>query len=145
MKTPDDIKKGLQHCKGANPCADCTYDRRDFPQCIIRLQSDALSLIRQLEAGLAQWEDVSASPGAVEDIARENYRLTQELEAVNRERDAAVKILFEHGECDGCKHLPKGAEEEPCISCNRSWMYEEDDNWEWQGVCPENMEVSTDA
>lgn len=78
MNAPEVIKKGLEHCKGANPCADCAYDRRDFPKCIIRLQSDALSLIQQLES---------------------------DLEVVKRERDAAVADLSVGViKCDVCKH-----------------------------------------
>lgn len=79
MNAPEVIKKGLEHCKGANPCADCAYDRRDFPKCIIRLQSDALSLIQQLESDLS----------------------------VKRERDALYRDLCTRADaCDVCKHGP---------------------------------------
>lgn len=50
MKTPDEIKKGLECCAQSEPCVDCVYDRRDFPMCVRRMAEDALAYIRQLEA-----------------------------------------------------------------------------------------------
>lgn len=50
MKTPDEIKKGLEHCSCGNPCVECLYDGRNFPLCIIRMLKDALAYIQQLEA-----------------------------------------------------------------------------------------------
>ena len=55
-KTTEEIKKGLEHCYGINPCADCLYDKRDFPHCVHRLFGDALAYIQQLEDWLAQAE-----------------------------------------------------------------------------------------
>ena len=50
MRTPDEIKKGLECCSKSEPCVDCIYDRRDFPMCVRRMEEDALAYIRQLEA-----------------------------------------------------------------------------------------------
>lgn len=50
MKTPDEIKNGLEHCAQSEPCVDCVYDRRDFPICVRRMEGDALAYIQQLEA-----------------------------------------------------------------------------------------------
>ena len=121
MKTPDEIKKGLQHCKGANPCADCTYDRRDFPQCIIRLQSDALSLVQQLEV---------------------------ELTSVKRERDAAKNDLYSCQPCFACSHFRhnggacRGSNDchEKMGECAVECIEYVGISFMWRGVCPENTE-----
>lgn len=51
MKTPEEIKKGLEHCKHIAPCMDCVYsDLRDTKYtCETTLLSDALAYIQQLE------------------------------------------------------------------------------------------------
>ena len=52
MKTPEEIKMGLEHCKHLAPCLDCAYaDLRDTKYtCETTLLSNALALIQQLEA-----------------------------------------------------------------------------------------------
>ena len=52
MKTPEEIKKGLVHCKHCAPCLDCAYgDLRDTKYtCETALLSDALAYIQQLES-----------------------------------------------------------------------------------------------
>ena len=50
MKTPYEIKKGLECCAQSEPCVDCVYDRRDFPMCVRRMAEDALAYILQIEA-----------------------------------------------------------------------------------------------
>lgn len=50
MKTPEEIKKGLEYCHSAKPCADCSYDKRDFPHCVRRLLGDALDGYKRLES-----------------------------------------------------------------------------------------------
>lgn len=114
---------------------------------------ETLEYIQQLEAGLAQWEDVAASPGAVEDMARENYRLTQELEAVKRERDAAVAGLKKSAAlgkvCIGCIHTDCEIGEMcqqndfDCWNCRPGCVCKGCVNnslWQWRGVCQENTE-----
>lgn len=113
MKTPEEIKKGLEcrskfdHCKG-----HCPYDGpgNSIVTCTGRLSRDALSHIQQLES---------------------------ELEAVKRERDAAVKDLGQviYGvdwgiDCEYCKHKDKTV----CESCE----------WEWRGACQDNAEERND-
>lgn len=92
--------------------------------------------IQMLEAGLAQWHDVAASPGAVEDMARENYRLTQELAVVKRERKALMLdfqtcVKRTRKVCSVCSNKGKPICNE-CEGC---------DVFEWRGVCPDNTEV----
>lgn len=140
VRTPEDVKKGLQHCKGANPCAGCTYDRRDFPQCIIRLQSDALSLIQQLEANHSK---VKAELKRLTQNHIEDMKIICNLE---RERDAAVADLDINHKCDICAHVDCQWDEYPCSSCLHSDPVDNvSSNFEWRGICPENTEVPPDA
>lgn len=160
MKKPNDIKKGLTWCIKGDYCKGCPYE----DDCYVNLKNipmikEALAYIQQLEAdnaskderiqmleaGMAQWEDVAASPGAVEDMARENHRLTQELEAVKRERDAAVKDLQSYTECTFCKHDGTEADMDPCKTCFHVGAGGfSKRNWQWRGVCSENTEVQED-
>lgn len=132
------------------------------------MMSDALVYIQQLEAdnaskderiqmlevGMEQWHDVAASPGAVEDMARENCRLTQELEAVKRERDAAVAGLKKAAAlgkvCIGCTYVDCEIGEMcqqndfDCWNCRPGCVCKccvNNSLWKWRGVCPENTEV----
>lgn len=145
MKTPKEIKKGLDALKMChdlitfNPLTGEDLDplflndeNRDLYYGI----EAVLTYIQQLEAGLDQWEGVASSPGAVEDMARENYRLTQELESVKRERDALHYDLSTRDDaCDVCKH--------GCLYKNDCEELFGDDgcSFEWQGVCKENTEA----
>lgn len=51
MKTPEDIKKGLECCGYFCSCKTCAYFGDEL--CIIRLERDALSYIQQLENQIA--------------------------------------------------------------------------------------------
>lgn len=52
MKTPDEIKKDLQHCSQRTQlhCLDCSHDGESF--CTHKLTADALAYIQQLEREL---------------------------------------------------------------------------------------------
>ena len=110
MKTPEDIKKGLEYCYSAKPCVDCKYDQRDFPHCVRRLLKDAVDGYKQLESRLAQ---------------------------VERERDAAVADIPHY--CHLCRHNDRkskhNAKRSPCSRCR---TYDSDGCFEWRGVCEEN-------
>lgn len=58
METPDVIKKSIEHCAGSRPCAECAYDNKDFPYCIMRQRTDALAYIQKLEAQVPRWISV---------------------------------------------------------------------------------------
>lgn len=70
-------------------------------------------------------------------------RLSEELERVKRERDAAVQELTDlevliapsAEMCSICKYAHCEVEVEPCASCKPSY---ERSKWEWRGVCAEN-------
>lgn len=68
METPDKIKKSMEHCAGSRPCAECAYDNRDFPYCIMRQRADALAYIQQLEAQNAELQ--AERDAAVADITQ---------------------------------------------------------------------------
>lgn len=59
MKTPDEIKKGLESC-GADEChgqpKSCPY--KDDAFCMMHICSDALAYINQLEARVPKWISV---------------------------------------------------------------------------------------
>jgi hypothetical protein len=53
MKTPDEIKRGLDCCRGIEaPCDGCPYNMEtmDYDESVSMLHDDALAYIRQLEA-----------------------------------------------------------------------------------------------
>lgn len=57
MKTPDEIKKGLEACV-AGECRskrhECPY--RNYGECTMALSENALTYIHELEAKLAEYE-----------------------------------------------------------------------------------------
>ena len=58
MKTPDEIKKGLECCNTYNDCQSCPYGDKVEKGwgCCVQRNADALAYIRQLEAKLAEYE-----------------------------------------------------------------------------------------
>lgn len=116
MKTPDEIKKGLDFCANHSHqrvCDKCPYDCTT-ESCIAWMASDALAYIRQLEA-LVEEQKVSICK-------------------VQEELDAAVadltEIVMACGEpcCKYCSH-----EKNPATECeDRCWARNE--GFEWRGV-----------
>ena len=113
MKTPDEIKKGLELHNTAGRCKECPYtaDSEFKKTCFQLVAADALAYIQQLETRLAQ---------------------------VERERDALIKHV--QGKCHACKHADGFPNEGLCGSCKHTFhaKRESAENWEWRGVCPEN-------
>ena len=126
MKTPNEIKKGLECCKKGNACrTHCPYDgwRSGMEECTSELADDALALIQQLEDHLreatkkieqleAEREDMTARYKIADDCAKKkgemNEKLYAELSAVKAERDAAVRDLTEMAQdtdesCEYCE------------------------------------------
>lgn len=90
MKTPDEIKMGLETCYGNGSCDECPYHLVvegsfgcDEMGCDDSLMPDALAYIQQLEA----------------------------------EREAAVKDLGIMRACEMCKNYVRRACDEPCKDC----------------------------
>ena len=154
MKTPDEIKKGLECCENPNGnptiCEECPY-KDTKGSCIDRLYMEARKCIRQLEA-----KDVKQAQRIAE--------LEAELDAVKRERDAAVrdmrKMAMSRFPCDVCSNdrqndpVCKSHQGDcsvcsvhcPCDGCFDDWEMElTGNNFAWRGVCPENTEVQEDG
>ena len=71
MKTPEQIKKGMECAENARcPDKSCVYFSSNVP-CNVQVQKDALALIRQLEA--------------------EKAELLEKIKQLERERDAAIR------------------------------------------------------
>ena len=51
MKTPEEIKKGLEICIADKSCRDCPYHNGN---CGMQLERDALAYIQQLEQRLVE-------------------------------------------------------------------------------------------
>jgi len=136
MKTPEEIKKGLECCPGQYfgvSCGNCLYSN-DVVYCGengVRIMKDALKYIEQLEADLtavkqerdAAVSDMKRAQGCICNICKSHYR-----------PDPAVR-RYE------CKILGKfseifGNDDGGALFCGK---------FEWRGVCPENTEVQGDG
>lgn len=120
MKSPDDIKKGLECCakNSTLACLDCPYrrEKREKKPCFDMLLADAAELNAKLEQRLAQAE---------------------------RERDAAVHDLklADELDCEYCKHQFGGCTYDGCKQCSSPCpcgSCRDNSNYVWRGVCPEN-------
>ena len=62
MRTPEEIKKGLNHCSekagGKTKCSECVYFKDGRGWCSTTITRDALSYIQQLEAQQPRWISV---------------------------------------------------------------------------------------
>lgn len=127
MRTPEEIKKGLDAClprwNGKEltvNCDDCAYKHEGF-WCRNILFKDAVTYIQQLEA------DNESKQKRIDEL---ESRLVQ----AERERDAAMDDARNGTMCDTCKHNnSKDYLNKPCYKCDEAFSY-----WEWRGVCPEN-------
>ena len=75
----------------------------------------------------------------VNDAANLIENLSEELEQVKKERDAAVSDARLGGHCKKCKYIESIPENEPCRSC--CYAYGDKDKWEWRGICKENRKI----
>jgi hypothetical protein len=115
MKTPDEIKKGLECCvigpSAHQPkCGECPY--KLVIACSDELLEDTARLVKQLEAE--------------RDAAVDDFKLYRER---NIKGECGVYA------CDLCKHGGKYEEWEE-IKCPKGCMGIE--NWEWRGVQKED-------
>lgn len=115
MKTPEEIKKGLECCMDYQSCAEygeskCPYN--DVTKCMEVLFADALAYIQQFESRLAQAE---------------------------RERDAALKDIA--NTCWSCRNAKPSQLSKFLYSCphlkGKAGVRTQCENWQWRGVCPE--------
>lgn len=131
MKSPEEIKKGLEHCVKLTVCSDCPYS--ECRNCDDELFMDALAYIQQIEARINV-----LIPQAVlfeEAIAAgEKYK---------RERDAAVEQLKEVDRidlfsCSHCKNEENSVcEFVDCENCDKDCPCAtcvDMSNWKWRGA-----------
>lgn len=122
MRSPDEIKKGLECCSGRdNACDGCPYANGEC-SLFSKVATDALVLIQQLEAANAE-------------LLTKIKQLEAKCHQLERERDAAVADLAITKECKFCKHFSHAASEEPCRYCGVRQS-----NWEWRGVKEDSHE-----
>ena len=125
MKTPEEIKKGLEAC-GSDVChghhTDCPYE--DDLLCTMHICGDARAYIHQLENQIGE--------------------LTEKVTQLEKERNALLADLRDADmlECDHCAHyIPVGAQckgEGDCLDCDYkncacNGCYG-NSNWKWRGV-----------
>ena len=147
MKTPEEIKRGLEGCGGLDgDCENCPYDEQTI-YCNDRLMRDALAYIRPLEErnktleytllgvmhSIDKWLDVepygydkdegteaaTRAANAREVALKAIDQLESRLAQVERERDAAVADLKDDGDCYYCKNRDLAAQCDfgSCIDC----------------------------
>lgn len=99
MRTPDEIKRGLECCLTNEGCWHCPYDdpaTKDCAICMPELLADSLAYNRQLEADNAQQarciENMTDKLNAANDVMAE----------LKAERDALMH--WAKGRCDTCAH-----------------------------------------
>ena len=164
MKTPDEIKKGLEFCieSTCEPC--CPYGNAANCNFAIYLLGDALAYIRQLETDKQQLEgmlhhmnqlrDAAAGralkmEGRVHQLEAENEKLTDDLMAecqitkeqldriqqLEAERDAAVADLKEVVNGKGSCFACKWHKDGQCNDPEYKTVCGfHEDKWEWRGV-----------
>lgn len=153
MKTPEEIKKGLECCSKTDKCPECPYIGEDY--CATKKNVDALAYIQRLEIrngaiekGLdevfvlndkqaAIIRSLNSNNSQVRKSLQDNgfqtlEELLQAYSQVKRERDAAVNDLksVQGGQrCERCKNYG-GTEfiDAVCIECINGSI------WEWRGV-----------
>lgn len=134
--------KGLECCTNlSKSCVECPYKMIRYPKCREELMRNSRDFVRDLKDAVDQFEMVAPSPGAVEDMARENTELLQKIEQLEQERDAAVRDITLYP-CFSCSN---NQSKTLCNDCLRNRSNALDaagkflpDNYKWRGVCEEN-------
>ena len=98
MKTPEEIKKGLELCVNVNSynylCDECPYEKEE-EWCESMMAADALALIQRLEADNAKKDEtiqmLQAGNASLMNMIDEECEKTARLE---RERDALTNDLY---------------------------------------------------
>ena len=139
MKTPEEIKRGLECCLVADDmcrCDECPYSRNGYNtlKCDIELGEDAIEFITMMENATDEWEMVAASPGAVEDMARDNAQKDERIRQLEREKADLLYMCEQAGRCLLCKHTAKGTKDYPCCDCRYCEEDLTDSYWEWSGL-----------
>ena len=156
MKTPEEIKKGLECGNNDIGCPICPY--LGDTKCIQKRNADALALIQQLERDknwvsenynliLQQLERDKNWASENYDLIREeneqlkaqNAELLEKIKQLERERDALFEALRTNRHiCNSCKHKPGHGY--GCTSVAKV----DGSCWEWRGLHEENGGKSND-
>ena len=138
MKTPDEIKKGLDCCIDGNiVCSgNCVFDddvKLGYPDCVKLLMTNALALIQQLQAENAKKDEtiqmLQDGNAHLMRMIDEECEKTVRLEA---ERDALMH--WAKGRCDTCAHKYDCVKHDPDPEGYVMRWYDDCEIWEWRGV-----------
>lgn len=118
MKTPDEIKKGLEKCIGIASCNSCDYQDKAvrFPFCAQHLMTDAKAYIQQLEAERDALIDALKTVDVDCEYCKHRGQHDKECEMAS----------FECGNCTAIQECC-------CCGCTNA-----NNHWEWLG--PESGE-----
>lgn len=135
MKSPDEIKKGLECCANTKTCANYTcpyYGSYDISKCIQHLCDDSVTYINQLESTYSQVSKALCGKenATSDEVLREVSQLKSRLAQAERER---AVLMWDARGCHSCKHIKNGLDKPPCDECT-----DEGTGWEWRGLCEEN-------
>ena len=139
MKTPDKNKCGLE-CIRTNVERICVKpEKGQCPRCeqIVGRNLELEAIYSQVSNALCGKENAT-----LDEVLQVVRQVKAELEAVKRERDAAVRDIPRA--CEYCKHYEiifNGAT--PDHDCKNPECYNisgVNTGWQWRGVCPENTE-----
>ena len=126
MKTPYEIKKGLECCEyGCQRCFECPYSPRESDStfdCIEAMKRDALELIQRLDKDCVDAENHATA-------------LYNQVEQLERERDAAVADIPRA--CGYCKwfEINRGGNMTECHNPNGCRNISGiNTGFEWRGV-----------
>lgn len=145
MKKPEEIKKGLaeaphiQYRTSTQNDSDGHSTRYAVAIGYV-FRDEIVGCLQQLEANYQQISKALCGKGnaTLDEVLQAIAQVKAELEAVKRERDAAVTMLESINTCDTCIH--KVEAETPYIS-NDCFLYINMIKHKFRGVCPENTEV----
>ena len=139
MKTPEEIKKGLEVCATLDgDCENCPYDDGMQIMCVDRLRKDALSYIVQLELYVSQVSKAlcGKESATICEVLNAVSQLKSSLAQGERERDAAVRDMENYAGYGAiCKHFDGDC---PHVVEGCPLWPSDCDSYEWRGVCEEN-------
>ena len=125
MKTPDEIKKGLEYLSITNVAEKVERFKQGLQYAYTEdVAADALALIQQHEAGI---ENLSM---IVADAYKQRDRLAERVKQLEAERNDLRNGLMNATGCRECKHFNNDAGQVPdiCMRCRNC------STWEWRGV-----------
>lgn len=122
MKTPDEIKKGLEVCSIAletYDCPNCPYYK--ISGCGDKVMADGLVLIQQLEAESSRKDDVIRNLTELLNAAHdETAAVKRERDALSKDLKAACKLLWSDDSmqcCKFCEHENEPKDTGYCDKC----------------------------